>query len=120
LIRSIHNWIRRLFSLRKPRALPRRGPKPAIGSGVYRADVRMTLQAGFSDELWHWLLEEGWRELRYRPDRRRYREITTGWVNLLIDAAPEERRAVLEEAIKNAIRRPVIERSGVPSYVTRE
>jgi hypothetical protein len=27
----------------------------------------MTIQAGVPDELWEWLMGQGWRELRYAP-----------------------------------------------------
>jgi hypothetical protein len=51
----------------------------------------MTIQAGFSDELWRWLLEQGWREVTHRPDRRHYRAVPASCVTELIDAPAEER-----------------------------
>ncbi|SPE28788.1 hypothetical protein SBBP1_480013 [Burkholderiales bacterium] len=66
----------------------------------------MRVQAGFSGELWHWLLEQGWREVRYRPDRRRYREIPASCVTELIDAPPEERQPALAFGVEKASRRP--------------
>jgi len=62
----------------------------------------MTVQAGMSDDLWRWLLEQGWREPAYRPDRRRYREVPSTWVTRLIDAPPEARARILVGAIENA------------------
>jgi len=80
----------------------------------------MTVQAGFSDELWHWLLEQGWRELRYRPDRRHYRAVPATCVTELIDASAEERPLMLAAAVERASYRPIIgDPNAVPSYVAR-
>jgi hypothetical protein len=102
---SVRDRLRTMLKIRKPRSLPRRGPKPAIGASVVKDDVRMTVQAGMSQELWCWLQDQGWREVSFRPDRRRYRNVPGSWVTQLIDCAPEERAAVLEAAIAHAVRR---------------
>ncbi len=81
----------------------------------------MTVQAGMGDELWQWLLDQGWRELTYRPDRRRYREVPAAWVTRLIDAMPEMRAQLLEAAATKASRRPTLgDPTALPSYVVRE
>jgi len=74
----------------------------------------MTIQAGLSDDLWRWLLEQGWREPAYRPDRRRYREVPSTWVTRLIDAPPESRGRVLDSAVENAAHRPGVRGSTSP------
>jgi hypothetical protein len=80
----------------------------------------MTVPAGFSDELWHWLLEQGWRELSYRPDRRHYRVVPASCMTELIDASAEERPLVLSLAVARASFRPIIgDPDAVPSYVVR-
>ena len=80
----------------------------------------MTVPAGFSEELWQWLLEAGWRELTYRPERRHYREIPASWGTRLVDALPETRALVLEAAIKKASLRPALgDPNSIPSYVVR-
>jgi hypothetical protein len=68
----------------------------------------MTVQAGMSDELWHWLMEKGWREPNYYPDRRQYRDIPSSWVTTLIDATAEDREAVLVSAAARAVTRPTL------------
>ena len=68
----------------------------------------MTVQAGMSDELWQWLMEKGWREPNYYPDRRRYRDIPTSWVTTLIDAVAQDREAVLAAAAAKAVHRPTL------------
>ncbi|HXF47410.1 MAG TPA: hypothetical protein VNK91_14960 [Burkholderiaceae bacterium] len=65
----------------------------------------MTVQAGMSNELWNWLQSRGWRELTFKPDRRRYREISTEWARQLIDCPPEQREEVLAQAIESAASR---------------
>jgi hypothetical protein len=109
------------MGLRRDRALPRRSGKPPIGACVVSGDLRMTIQAGLSDECWIWLLDEGWRELTYRPDRRHYREVPSSWVTRLIDALPEARPMVLTAAVSKASTRPTLgDPSALPSYVVRE
>ena len=120
MIREVRDWWRGLLRVRKDRALPRRTAKPAIGATIVLRDLRITVQAGLSDELWVWLLDAGWRELTYRPDRRHYREIPSSWVTRLIDALPESRRLVMDAAVARASMRPTLTDPNVlPSYVTR-
>lgn len=102
---TVCDRLRTMLKIRKSRSLPRRGPKPGVGAKIFRDDVRMTVQAGMSHELWRWLQEHAWREVSFRPDRRRYRDVPTAWVTRLIDCAPEERAAVLDAAIARAVYR---------------
>jgi len=120
VIALLRSRVRGFLSLQKERALPRRGPKPGIGACIVRDDVRMTIQAGMSDDLWRWLMQEGWRELTYRPDRRHYREVPLTWMTRLIDAAPEMRGQVLAAAVTRAAHRVHLADSRpVHSYVAR-
>lgn len=81
----------------------------------------MTVQAGMDNDLWHWLLDAGWRELTYRPDRRNYREIPASWVTRLTDSVPEDRAQILALASGKARGRPKAGDPGtLPAYVTRE
>jgi len=75
--------------------------------------VRLTVQAGLSDELWIWLLDGGWRVVTHRPDRRRYRDISRSQVTHLIDCEPANRERLLAEAIWDAKSRTTVgNRSG--------
>jgi hypothetical protein len=112
--------IRGLLRIRHQRALPRRGPKPAIGAYVVCGELRMTIQAGLTDELWEWLMERGWRELRYAPDRRRYLVVPTHYVTELIDAPEELRSQVLSVAVSEASIRPILgDPMALPPYILR-
>jgi hypothetical protein len=98
---SIRNRVRSLIGERRPRQVPRRGPKPRIGTHVIQVEMsmRLTVQAGLSDELWVWLMNHGWRVVVHRPERRHYRDIPASWVTRLIDSDPRWREKLLHEAI---------------------
>ena len=87
--------VRILLGIRKRRALVPAGPKPRPGARVHSGDVRLTVLAGMSDDLWQWLSSLGWREVTFRPDRRRYRDVPHAWAKLLFEARPEQRARVL-------------------------
>ena len=99
---GLRDQVRTLFKIRKDRQIPPKGPKPRIGSAIYRDNVRMMVQAGMSDSLWLWLLEQGWREVIFKPDRRRYRDVSPSAITALFDAPPEEREKMLSKAVARA------------------
>ena len=104
---ALHFILDRIRSLGReqcPRRLPRRSSKPRIGARIVQVEsgVRLTIQAGLSDELWIWLLDRGWRVVTHVPDRRRYRDIPWSRVTRLIDCDPAYRGRLLAEAIWHA------------------
>ena len=103
---TLRSRIRGLIRGPKERGVGRRTARPPIGSPVVCKDLRMVVQAGMSDELWSWLMEKGWREPAYFPDRRQYRDLPPSWVTTLVDAIAEDREAVLAAAIEKAVVRP--------------
>ena len=109
-VHQVRDQFRSLLRIRRERSVPPLGQKPGIGARITRGDLRMSVQAGMSDGLWRWLARQGWREVMYRPDRRRYRDIPSTFVTQLIDAAPEERDRILEAAMKHASHRPATAR----------
>ena len=112
LVGPVRDRVRTLLNIRVERDVPGVGTKPAIGSRIFRDDLRMSVQAGMTDGLWRWLVSQGWREITFRPDRRRYRDIPSAYVTQLIDCASEQRERVLHAAIANAVLRPVVGRRG--------
>lgn len=98
---------RNLAGIRKARALSRRSRKPPIGAVIVCDDVRMHVPAGMSDELWGWLMDQGWREVTYRPERRVYRQISAARAAQLADAERELRISLLESAMAHAESRRV-------------
>jgi hypothetical protein len=113
IVCQVRDQVRTLLNIRRERGLPPPGSKPGLGAKLTCGDMRMTVQAGMSQALWHWLLQQGWREVTFRPDRRRYRDLPAAYVTRLIDStSPEERARVLSAAVANATYRPVMSRSG--------
>lgn len=80
----------------------RESSKPAIGSTLCCAGLRMTIQAGLSDDLWRWLVVLGWRELHPRENRLNFKPLPTSLVTRLFDCAADERERVLLAAIRQA------------------
>jgi hypothetical protein len=91
-----------------PRRMPDRGPKPRIGASIYRGEVRMTVQAGITDELWMWLQDFGWRQLSDQSIRSRLREVPASLVTRLIDCAPEDRLRLMTLAVSRATAKPTL------------
>lgn len=107
------NWVTLLNApmgelLRKKRQdlRHREASKPPIGATICCAGLRMTVQAGLSDSLWHWLVSLGWRELAPGENRLQLKPLATTHVTRLFDAQPEERERVLMNAIRQVTRRP--------------
>lgn len=92
--------------IRRERAVPRAGTKPGVGARIACGDHRMAVQAGMTDPLWKWLAQQGWREVTFRPDRRRYLDIPHAFVTELIDASPDDWAQILEAAKADANYRP--------------
>lgn len=84
----------------------REDSKPQIGATICCAGLRMTVQAGLSDDLWHWLVGQGWRELAPGENRLRLKPLATTLVTRLFDSQPAERERVLTNAIRQVTRRP--------------
>jgi hypothetical protein len=80
----------------------REASKPAVGGTLCCAGLRMTVQAGLSDELWRWLVVLGWRELHPRENRLSFKPLPTSLVTRLFDCAVEERDRILLAAIRQA------------------
>lgn len=83
----------------------REASKPPIGATICCAGLRITVQAGLSDELWHWLVSLGWRELGPKENRLRLKPLPTTLVTRLFDAQPDERERLLISAIRQATRK---------------
>lgn len=84
----------------------REANKPAIGATICCSGMRMSVQAGLSDDLWHWLVSLGWRELASGENRLRLKPLPTTLVTKLFDAQPADRERVLMSAIRQITRRP--------------
>ncbi len=102
------------------RALAKPGSKPLAGAAVVSGDLRLFVQPGMSDNLWRWLSGLGWREVRFRPDRRRYRDIAYIWVKLLYQARPDQRERVLIDATAAARKKTPHPQAFRETYLKRQ
>lgn len=93
----VRDRVRTSLKIRRARTTTQRGRRPNPGARIARGDVRMTVQAGMTAELWLWLQDTGWREIMHKPDRRRYRDLPTTCVARLIACEPDERIGVLRK-----------------------
>src|SRR5262245_32689684 len=118
LTAALRDRLRTLLNIRKPRNPQRRGPRPNVGARIYCEDVRMTVQAGMTVELWGWLQTVGWREVLFKGERRKYRDVSTEMAMELIDCPPERREEVLAQAIENAVARSRPTEGGAASQRT--
>lgn len=122
---QVRDQVRSLFNVRTTRQVSKMGPKPRIGAVIFRGEVRITVQAGLTDDLWSWLAMQGWREPIVWPDRRLYRDVPSSLVTLLFDARPEDRMKLLTMAVSRATSRPSINRTivaprTIPASVVRK
>jgi len=88
---------------RKREVHGRHARKPQIGATVCCANLRMTVQAGLSRELWIWLVGQGWREIEPGENRYKYRALPSNIVTQLFDAQPDRWERLLAAAIRQAV-----------------
>jgi hypothetical protein len=106
---GLFSSLRKVLGVQRKRASPRAGAKPRLGAKIVKGEVRMTVQAGLTEDTWRWLVLQGWREETYRGDRRAYREVPPSLVTELFDATDSDQRAqLLALAIAGAALRPVV------------
>jgi len=86
----------------------REANKPPVGATICCAGLRMTVQAGLSEELWRWLVSMGWRELERGQDRLKLQPLPTGLVTRMFDSEPADREKLLLGAIRQVTRQPAL------------
>ena len=91
-----------LLGRKKEQQRRRQASKPAIGATLCCAGLRMTVQAGLSEDLWQWLVKLGWRELQPRENRLHFKPLPTTLVTRLFDCQEDERERFLLAAIRQA------------------
>lgn len=91
-----------LLGRKKEQQRRRESSKPAIGATLCCAGLRMSVQAGLSDDLWRWLVKLGWRELLPRENRLHFKPLPTSLVTRLFDCPEDDRERILLAAIRVA------------------
>jgi hypothetical protein len=100
----ISDLLRTTFRIRKKRRIEPPGELPGLGSRLVLEGLRMKIAAPLSDDTWQWMVLRGWRECRFRRDRRRYFELPKGAFERLRRAGPRERERVHRRIIDFADR----------------
>lgn len=77
---------------------------PPIGTTLCCNQFRMTVQAGFSRDLWQWLVAQGWRVLPSGDNRYRYQALPSNVIAALADAEPDAREKLLALALRRALK----------------
>ena len=94
VITNLKNALRRAFHLYVQRKQLPITPNPGRGVKLINRDYRMVLHIPVKDEMWEWLLDKGWRESSFRPDRRRYRDVPMqATVEFLMSPRKDRRKA---------------------------
>ncbi len=98
--RKMKDFIRTLFGIRKKRqSLPPTDP-PARRVVLVRGCVKMSVSTEISEELWHWLMVEGWRVSTYYNDRRVYTRMPENAEGQLMQAGNAERSMLHKKMLK--------------------
>ena len=106
---GLFDGVRNLFNIRAKRARTERSAKPRLGAKICYGEIRISVQSGLTDDMWSWLQEQGWREVTFRPDRRRYKDVPPSLVTRLFDAGPTDRLTALKDAISAAAAKPTMQ-----------
>lgn len=90
------------------RSVPQRrqAGRPRVGSTIFCSRFRMTVPAGFNEDLWQWLVAQGWQPLADNASRYRYRALPSNVVAALVDAPQEQRERLLALALRRALDQP--------------
>ncbi|HET7772736.1 MAG TPA: hypothetical protein VFK82_02815 [Burkholderiaceae bacterium] len=102
VINNLKNALRRAFRLYVQRRQLPVTPNPGRGVKLINRDYRMVLHIPVKDEMWEWLLEKGWRESTFRPDRRHYRDVPMQATVEFLMAERKQRRKAYVRALEAA------------------
>ena len=87
----LRDRLRTLLHIRVERRTPPVNGKPRAGRYVVRGGNRMLVSAPMPDDLWYFLTLLGWREVPVPRDRRRYIDLPTASLELLVRTSPAKR-----------------------------
>jgi len=101
----IKDKVRTLFGIRVKRETPVMGPKPRMGGKIALGTMRMYVTSHPSDELWYFFSLQGWREITYPRDRRKYVDLPRASFDLLARCSSAEREVRYRQLIASANQR---------------
>ncbi len=82
-----------MLKIRVDRKSPPIGAKPQPGRAIVRGRNRMIITTPVPDDLWYYLTLLGWREVPVMRDRRRYIDLPSASLEILM-RAPSSRREI--------------------------
>jgi hypothetical protein len=88
---SLKDAARTLFKVRVKRKVPTSKQFPKSGSFIVRAEAQMMVTVDLTEELWEWLVLQGWRANSFPRDRRQYAQWPTNSMAILAKAPAGER-----------------------------
>lgn len=100
--RKMKDFIRTLFGIRRKRQVPPPSDPPNGRTVLVRGCIKMSVSTEISEELWHWLMVEGWRVSRYNNDRRAYTRMPENAVGQLMQTRNAERSTLHRKMLQRA------------------
>ena len=88
---SLKDAARTLFKVRVKRKAPTSKQFPKTGSFIVRANAQMLVTLDLSEDLWEWLILQGWRANSFPRERRQYALWPINSMAILAKAPPGER-----------------------------
>ncbi len=90
----LKDLFRTALSVRVKRKLTPIDQVPEIGARLTLDGMRMRVESPMSEDTWGWMVLHGWRECKFRGDRRRYVDLPKGAYERLRLAPPRQRDRV--------------------------
>jgi hypothetical protein len=112
----IKDKLRTLLNIRVKRELPPMGPKPRTGCKITMGGMRMAVTSEPPDELWYFFTLQGWREIDFPRDRRKYIDLPRASFDLLARCSSSERELRYRQLVAAASRSVAVARK--PGSVT--
>ena len=101
----IKDKFRTILGIRVKREMAAMGSKPRMGGKIALGAMRMYVTANPSDELWYFFSLQGWREITYPRDRRKYVDLPRASFDLLARCSSAEREVRYRQLLASANQR---------------
>ena len=102
---TLKDIVRTTFRMRVKRRLDSSGAVPEVGARIVLNGMRMQVVSPLNEETWQWLQLQGWRESRFRNDRRSYIEIPKEAFERLRMSGSKQRERVHRRIVDLAARK---------------
>ncbi len=78
---------------------PASGNPPRINAYIANQKVAMRVTEPFSQELWSWLSDKGWREADIKSNPKKFRRLADGSFSRLARASKQNREVIYNEML---------------------